>query len=94
MHSALTEKPVVREACNDVFCPKECVDRYIRRVFGVCYRIAVNDRYVLKDQSIERPEMDLLELYVSVQLFRQIPDDFSGDICLDLRKLDYQCSCR
>ena len=93
MDTFLLEQALESEFSDDVIGPEECVDRFRKRVCSVLLRISVYDLYVLEDQGREWLEVDLLELYVSVQLVIQLVHNLPGYKSLHLRELNGQDSC-
>lgn len=93
MDSFLSYQTIESEFRYDVIGPEECVYLFVLREILVFGRIAVNDGYLLENQSRERLDMYLLEFNVSVKSVVKSADDLPGYICLDLGKLNCQYPC-
>ena len=90
MYSLFAEQAFKREFGDDVAGAEECVHRCLIRIKDISHRLAVNDDHILEHKCLERLEVDLVQMDLSVDALVQLLHHLAGNGSLHRRQLDEQ----
>ena len=90
MYASISKKSLKRELGNDVACSEECIHRCLSRIKDIWHRLSVDDDHILEHKCLERLEVDLVQMDVSVDALVQGLHDLVSNERLYRRQLENQ----